>query len=40
MDSATDLPLNSAAQDSQPVVQTWNLGKVYRTGFWMNQKVK
>jgi ABC-2 type transport system ATP-binding protein len=22
-----------------PVVQTWNLCKVYRTGFWMNQKV-
>ena len=23
----------------QPVVQTWNLGKVYRTGFWLNQKI-
>lgn len=22
-----------------PVVQTWNLGKVYRTGFWLNQKI-
>ncbi|TVQ45834.1 MAG: ABC transporter ATP-binding protein [Gloeocapsa sp. DLM2.Bin57] len=21
------------------VVETWNLGKVYRTGFWLNQKV-
>ena len=26
--------------DSIPVVQTWNLGKTYRTGFWMNQKIK
>ena len=23
-----------------PVVQTWDLGKVYRTGFWLNQKVE
>ena len=22
------------------VVQTWNLGKTYRTGFWLNQKVE
>ena len=26
--------------DSTPVVQTWNLRKVYRTGFWMNQRVE
>ena len=26
--------------DFIPVVQTWNLGKTYRTGFWMNQKIK
>jgi ABC-2 type transport system ATP-binding protein len=26
--------------NSMPVVQTWNLGKTYRTGFWMNQKIK
>lgn len=26
--------------DSTPVVQTWNLHKVYRTGFWMNQKIE
>jgi ABC-2 type transport system ATP-binding protein len=25
--------------ETMPVVQTWNLCKVYRTGFWMNQKV-
>ncbi|WP_420911670.1 ABC transporter ATP-binding protein [Rippkaea orientalis] len=23
-----------------PVVQIWNLSKVYRTGFWLNQKVR
>ena len=26
--------------DSIPVVQSWNLGKTYRTGFWMNQKIE
>lgn len=30
-------PINN---DSIPVVQTWNLRKVYRTGFWMNQKIE
>ena len=30
----------STSFDTVPVVQTWNLQKVYRTGFWMNQKVK
>ncbi|MGD2179704.1 ABC transporter ATP-binding protein [Lusitaniella coriacea] len=24
----------------EPIVQTWKLRKVYRTGFWMNQKVE
>ncbi len=24
----------------QPVVQTYNLSKVYRTGFWLNQKIE
>jgi ABC-2 type transport system ATP-binding protein len=23
-----------------PVVQTWNLRKIYRTGFWLNQKIE
>lgn len=27
-------------RNSMPVVQTWNLGKTYRTGFWMNQKIE
>ncbi len=31
-------PLQTA--DTMPVVQTWQLGKVYRTGFWLNQKVE
>ena len=40
MDSATDLSSNPSSKDSMPVVQTWNLGKVYRTGFWMNHKIE
>ena len=36
---ASDLS-SSPLSDSMPVVQTWNLGKVYRTGFWMNQKIE
>jgi len=32
-----DLPLNTA--DKSPVVLTSELRKVYRTGFWLNQKV-
>ena len=40
MDSTADLPLTTVPNDSVPVVQTWNLGKVYRTGFWMNQKIE
>lgn len=31
-----DLPLNTA--DKSPVVLTSELRKVYRTGFWLNQK--
>lgn len=37
---SVDLPLPLAANHSVPVVQTWNLGKTYRTGFWMNQKIE
>lgn len=40
MGSATDLSSTTATKDSPAVVQTWNLGKVYRTGFWMNQKIE
>lgn len=38
MHSADLLPI-PAPNDSVPVVQTWNLSKTYRTGFWMNQKI-
>ena len=37
------VPHNSSEStnfETTPVIQTWNLQKVYRTGFWMNQKVK
>ena len=34
------LPLATNDSDSTTVVQTWNLGKTYRTGFWMNQKIE
>jgi ABC-2 type transport system ATP-binding protein len=29
----------STTPDRQPVVQTYQLGKTYRTGFWLNQKI-
>jgi ABC-2 type transport system ATP-binding protein len=32
--------LSPTADDSMPVVQTWNLGKTYRTGFWLNHKIE
>ena len=35
-----DLSPTSTSPSSMPVVQTWNLGKTYRTGFWMNHKIK
>ena len=40
MDSVTDLPSESKTTEPTPVVQTWRLGKVYRTGFWLNQKIE
>ena len=40
MYSVADNSSESANLDSIPVVQTWNLRKVYRTGFWMNQKIE
>lgn len=40
MYSAADLPTESTQVKPTPVIQTWNLGKVYRTGFWLNQKIK
>ncbi|MGV2828207.1 ABC transporter ATP-binding protein [Myxosarcina sp. GI1(2024)] len=40
MQHVADLSTQSPQVDSTPVIQTWNLQKVYRTGFWMNQKIE
>lgn len=40
MDSTTNLPASLALFDRVPVVQTSELSKVYRTGFWLNQKIE
>lgn len=40
MDSVTEIPKNLTTPEAMPVVQTWNLGKVYRTGFWLNQQLR
>ncbi|MGF1589221.1 MAG: ABC transporter ATP-binding protein [Pleurocapsa sp.] len=37
---SADLSPTLVSRNSMPVVQTWNLGKTYRTGFWMNQKIE
>ena len=37
---SADLSSISSHNDLTPVVQTWNLSKTYRAGFWMNQKVE
>ncbi len=40
MDSAAvDLPPQPAEIEPIPVVQTYELGKTYRSGFWFNQKI-
>lgn len=40
MHFTADLPTQPPSINEMPVVQTWNLRKVYRTGFWMNQKIE
>ena len=41
MDSVTpSLNVKLEDQEATRVVQTWELKKVYRTGFWLNQKVE
>ncbi|MBD1938119.1 ABC transporter ATP-binding protein [Microcoleus sp. FACHB-68] len=40
MESVANLPEETIARNRQPVVQTYELSKVYRTGFWMNQKIE
>jgi ABC-2 type transport system ATP-binding protein len=40
MSSLSSLPVQEAHSSTRPiVVQTYELSKVYRTGFWLNQKV-
>ncbi|MBD2019420.1 multidrug ABC transporter ATP-binding protein, partial [Leptolyngbya sp. FACHB-36] len=39
MTPMTDAPPQLPAADRPTVVETYNLRKVYRTGFWLNQKV-
>lgn len=40
MDSTADLSVALTIIDRIPVVQTSELSKVYRTGFWLNQKIE
>jgi ABC-2 type transport system ATP-binding protein len=40
MDSTADLPAELTTVERIPVVQTIDLRKVYRTGFWLNQKIE
>ncbi|AFZ43294.1 ABC transporter related protein [Halothece sp. PCC 7418] len=41
MDSVTSQPnISPVDQEAPRVVQTWELKKVYRTGFWLNQTVE
>lgn len=40
MDALPDLPNRLEKNDKIPVVQTSELKKVYRTGFWLNQKIE
>ncbi|NEP84831.1 MAG: ABC transporter ATP-binding protein, partial [Okeania sp. SIO3B3] len=40
MESAVNISNEAQTPEKLPVVQTTNLGKFYRTGFWMNQKIE
>jgi ABC-2 type transport system ATP-binding protein len=40
MDSSQDLLLSPTLTTETAVVETWNINKIYRTGFWLNQKVQ
>lgn len=39
MDASVDLPSQSSEDDRPIVIQTYDLSKRYRTGFWLNQTV-
>ncbi|NEP42921.1 MAG: ABC transporter ATP-binding protein, partial [Okeania sp. SIO2H7] len=40
MESAVNIPTEVKTPEKLPVIETNNLGKFYRTGFWMNQKIE
>lgn len=40
MDAATNLQTEITTNEPMAVVETWSLGKIYRTGFWLNQKIE
>lgn len=40
MEPLVDTSTTTASSSLPPVVETFNLGKFYRTGFWMNQKIE
>ncbi|MGB3511064.1 MAG: ABC transporter ATP-binding protein [Microcoleaceae cyanobacterium] len=40
MESVVKFPTEGETPEKLPVVQTNKLGKFYRTGFWMNQKIE
>ena len=40
MESAVNFPTKAKIPEKLPVIETTNLCKVYRTGFWMNQKIE
>jgi ABC-2 type transport system ATP-binding protein len=40
MNTMSDLAVPSLGKETMAVVETWNLNKIYRTGFWLNQKVQ
>jgi len=40
MESTINFPTEAKTPEKLPVIETANLGKSYRTGFWMNQKIE
>ncbi len=40
MESTVNFPIEEKTPETLPVIETFNLGKLYRTGFWMNQKIE
>ncbi|NES07999.1 MAG: ABC transporter ATP-binding protein, partial [Okeania sp. SIO2F4] len=40
MESTVNFPIEEKTPEKLPVIETTNLGKLYRTGFWMNQKIE